>query len=319
MINQPLVNDYKNILNIKEIENTGNLNYIGKKYCATIKNEIKLKGIGLHTGELIHLRILPAEAGTGIIYRSPYKSKGEIKNSPKSVISTNNAVSLSNGNFLIHTVEHLLTAFATAGITDAIVEIDNEEVPILDGSSKIFFEAIQDTGIYYFIDHKIEPIKILNPVWVISQDKYIIAVPSNEFKVTYTIYYEHPDLRGKSLHISLNSEIMKTEILSARTFGFLKDVEYLKSKGLIKGASLENAIALTENGYVNELRYPDECIRHKVLDLVGDLYLLNRPIIGHIIAYRSGHTLDVALAKNILEHLERNRFQYNKLKHKINN
>lgn len=284
-------------------EETFAKNYIGRLYRATLQNEVHIEGIGLHTGLKAHLHLIPASPNTGIIFRN-YKSGAEIKADPSNVKSTTNAVTISNGTWEVNTIEHLMCAFATAGITDVIVELDRNEVPILDGSSKEFYEVIQQAKVIES-NVPLKPIKLINPVWVVSQDKYMIAIPSDELRVTYTIHYEHPDLRGRSLYISLNSEIMEKEILQARTFGFLKDVEYLRSKGLIKGASLENAVVLTDDGYVNtDLRYPDECIRHKILDLIGDLYLLNRPLIAHIIAFRSGHTLDVALAKNILNHIE---------------
>ena len=279
--------------------------YIGRHFRATIKDQINIKGVGLHTGLETNLYLTPAKEHTGIVLRN-YHTKEEIQVNPFNVKSTVNAVTLSNGSWDVYTVEHLLCALATAGVTDIMIELDRNEIPILDGSSIEFYQAIKEAKVIES-NIPIEPIKILNPVWVVSQDKYIIAVPSDEFKVTYTIHYEHPDLRGRSLYISLNSEIVEKEILSARTFGFLKDVEYLRAKGLIKGASFDNAVVLTDDGYVNtDLRYPDECIRHKVLDLIGDLYLLNRPIIGHIIAFRTGHTMDVALAKNILNHINQN-------------
>ncbi len=277
---------------------------IGRLNKATLKDTVKLKGIGLHTGNESKIKIYPANVNTGIVFRSIKKEKGEIQVTPWNVKNTRNAVSISNGIWEIHTIEHLLFAFAIAGITDAYVELSSNEIPILDGSSKEFYEAIQSAQIFEFSNYQNVPIKLVNPVWVVSEDKYIIAVPSDEFKITYTIDYEHPDLKGRSLHIKLNSKVAEKEILSARTFGFLKDVEYLRSQGLIKGASLDNALVLTENGYLNERRYIDECIRHKVLDLVGDLYLLGKPLIAHIIAYRSGHSLDIALAKNILKNLE---------------
>ncbi|MCS7206224.1 MAG: UDP-3-O-acyl-N-acetylglucosamine deacetylase [Leptospiraceae bacterium] len=278
-------------------------NYIGRYFRSTIKNEIHLQGITLHRGTQAKVRILPAPSHQGIIFRNA-KTKEEIPANVENVKHTQNAVVLSNGNWQVSTVEHLLAALATLGITDLIVELEGEEIPILDGSSIEFFEIMSSVGVMEYKDSPITPIKLTNPVWVVSNDKYIIAVPSDEFKVTYTIHYEHPDLRGKSLSISLNSEVMKKEILPARTFGFLKDVELLKKKGLIRGASLENAVVLTEDGYLNQLRFSNECIRHKILDLVGDLYLLNRPLIAHIIAFKTGHTLDIALAKNIYHTLK---------------
>ncbi|MFN3604189.1 MAG: UDP-3-O-acyl-N-acetylglucosamine deacetylase [Leptonema sp. (in: bacteria)] len=285
-------------------KNSFNSVTLGRNYRSTIKEPITFKGVGLHTGALSKVRLLPAEADSGILFRSNKKRNGKIVVSPWNVKNTMNAVTLTNGIWEVHTIEHLLCAFAVSGITDIIVELSSNEIPIMDGSAIEFHNILESVGVFEFTNYKNTPVKLMNPVWVVSEDKYIIAVPSEEFKVTYTIHYEHPDLKGKSLHINLNSQITKKEILSARTFGFLKDVEYLRSKGLIKGASLENALVLTEDGYLNETRYPDECIRHKILDLIGDLYLLNRPIIAHIVAHRTGHSMDVALAKNILKNLE---------------
>lgn len=287
-----------------ELEESYFSNTIGRKYRATLKREVLLEGIGLHTGDKSKLKIIPSEPHKGIVFRSTKKSNGEIVVSPWNVKNTSNAVTISNGIWEVHTIEHLLCAFAIVGITDAIVELNSNEVPIMDGSAIEFYHAIQSEGVFEFYNYPQNPIKLQNPVWVVSNEKYIIAVPSDEFKITYTIYYEHPDLKGKSLHIALNSKTVGKEILPARTFGFLKDVEYLRNKGLIKGASVENALVLTEVGYLNETRFPDECIRHKVLDLIGDLYLLNKPLIAHIIAFRTGHTMDVALARNILKNLE---------------
>lgn len=289
---------------VEDLKESYLFNTVGRKYRSTLKKEIQLEGIGLHTGNKSKLKIIPTEPNKGIVFRSTKKNNGEILVSPWNVKNTSNAVTISNGLWEVHTIEHLMCAFAVAGITDATIELNSNEVPIMDGSSIEFYNAIQSEGVFEFYNFPLKPIKLLNPVWVISNDKYIIAVPSDEFKITYTIDYEHPDLKGKSLHIALNSKIVEKEILSARTFGFLKDVEYLRTKGLIKGASLENALVLTEDGYLNETRFPDECIRHKVLDLIGDLYLLNKPLVAHIIAFRTGHTMDVALAKNIVRNLE---------------
>ena len=145
-----------------------------------------------------------------------------------------------------------------------------------------------------------EALQLSNPVWVIENDRYVVALPSDHFKVTYTIDYPHPMLRGQTMTLGLNAENLIEDVLPARTFGFLRDVEELRKRGLIQGGSLDNAVVLTEDGYLNDdLRFEDECLRHKILDLVGDLYLLGRPLKAHIVAFRAGHSLDISLGKKI--------------------
>ena len=276
---------------------------IGAQNRSTVAETITFSGTGIHTAGITTLRVHPAASGTGLILRSSSASNGMIPISPLSVTQTTQAVTLSNGFFQVHTVEHILCALAVAGVTDAVLELDGTEIPILDGAAGEFYRGIEASGVESF-DEAVEPIKLTAPVWVVKDDKYLVAIPADEFRVTYTIDFPHPDLHGKTYHGVLNSEIMETEILEARTFGFLKDIEELRKHGLGMGASLENAVVLTETGYLNEeLRYSDECLRHKVLDLVGDLYLLGRPLLAHVIAFRAGHALDVALGRNILANL----------------
>ncbi len=266
----------------------------------TIKSETTVSGVGVHSGETVHLKLSPAPAGTGLIVRSPRREDGEIEISPYSVVNTLNAVTLSNGTWQVQTVEHLLAALATVQITDLYIELDSFEMPIMDGSSAEFYAAVVSAGVTE-LDQTIEPIRLTNAVWVVEGDKYLVALPHDGLRVSYHIDYQHPLLSGKSLTIDLDAQILAEEILPARTFGFLRDVDHLKSKGLIKGASLDNAVVLTEDHYLNEeLRFPEECIRHKVLDLIGDMYLLGRPIQAHFIASKAGHGLDVALARRIM-------------------
>ncbi len=266
----------------------------------TVQDELTVAGIGLHSGETVSMRLIPAPAGTGLIFRNKDASLGEIEVNPFKVVNTLNAVTVSNGKWHVQTIEHLLAGLATAGITDLYIELDSSEIPIMDGSSQKFYEAVLEAGVREFED-VLEPIRLTNAVWVVEGDKYLVALPHDSFRVSYNIDYNHPLLRGKSITIDLDESVLADEILPARTFGFLRDVEMLKSKGLIKGGSIDNAIVLTEDGVLNEdLRYPEECIRHKVLDLVGDLYLLGRPIHAHVIASKAGHGLDVALARRIL-------------------
>lgn len=267
----------------------------------TIKNDVSVKGIGLHSGKQVQLRMIPAKLNTGIIFISNNKNKSfSIKSSLENVVDTSNAVTLGDGIHTIQTVEHIMAALSTLGITDLIIEVDSIEIPIMDGSALPFIEAIQDVGMID-LGGVVEPIKIQNPFWVVDGDKYLVALPADEFKATYSINFDHPLLKGQSYSISLTTENIKREIISARTFGFLRDVEALQSRGLALGGSPENAVVLTDTGYVNEdLRFEDECVRHKILDLIGDLAIVGRPIVGHIIASKAGHTMDISLGKLIL-------------------
>ncbi len=271
-------------------------------YRKTVKNTIKLQGIGLHSGKTVHLSIHPSQSGTGLKFLHTTPSKSTlISVHVDQVIDTGNAVTLGKEGVKVQTIEHLMAALHTLGITDALIEIDSQEVPIMDGSALPFVDALTATGAVSFKE-TIEPIKVNNPIWVVEGDKYLILLPSDELKVTYNIDFNHPLLRGQSLSTTLSASTLQNEILPARTFGFLKDVELLQSKGLALGGSLDNAVVLTEDGYLNDaLRFENECIRHKVLDLIGDLAVLGRPFIGHLIASKAGHGLDISLAKCILE------------------
>lgn len=271
--------------------------HVGLKYRATVASSATFQGTGIHTGEKGWLTVHPAESGTGLVFRKA-GTASEIKVSPFNVKDGNQAVLLANKDWEIRTVEHLLCAMAAVGISDAIIETNISEVPILDGSSEPFYNELVAAGLHSFPE-EVEPIRLQSAVWVVNGDRYIIALPSDHFEVTYTIDYPHPDLRGKSMNLNIDGSVLAEQIVGARTFGFLRDVEEMRKKGLIQGGSLENAVVLTDDGYLNPLRYDDECIRHKVLDLVGDLYLLGRPIEAHIIAHRAGHALDVALDKKI--------------------
>lgn len=272
----------------------------------TIQSPAFLQGLGLHSGNKVELVLRPAPAGTGLRIRSTRNDStrgSEIEVSPRNVTTTENAVTLSNGVWKIQTVEHLMAALAAFGITDLYIDVDSEEMPVLDGSALPFIEAIEKAGIETH-EESIEPISIRMPVWVVSGEKYLVALPYDGLRVTYSIDFPHPLLRGQTLAIDLDTETLMQDILPARTFGFLHEVEAMKARGLIKGASDQNALVLTESGYYNRPRMHGECIRHKVLDLIGDLYLLGRPLEGHFIASKAGHALDVALGNNILSQIE---------------
>ena len=181
----------------------------------------------------------------------------------------------------------------------------------MDGSAQPFMEALTLAGKREF-NQDVDPIVIRNPIWVVDNenDKYIVVLPSDEFKISYTISFEHPMIQAQTKTLTLQSKTVKEEVLSARTFGFMSEVEKLHAQGLALGGSEENAIIFTENGILNpDLRYDDECIRHKILDFIGDLSLVGRPIQGHFLASRGGHGLDIDIARKIVETAENDEFQ----------
>ncbi|MCB1324666.1 MAG: UDP-3-O-[3-hydroxymyristoyl] N-acetylglucosamine deacetylase [Spirochaetales bacterium] len=277
----------------------------------TVAQIATLRGQGIHSGEQVTLRIRPAACGTGLVFISE-KHRSQVAVSPFHVVGTTNAVTLGNREWHVQTVEHLLAALAAAGISDALLEVDAPEIPIMDGSSEPFYQAVQDAGIVEY-EEQLEPIRLHTPVWVVDGEKYLVALPDDQLRVTYSIDFNHPLLKGQTISMDLGGDRLAREILPARTFGFLKDVEAMKAKGLIKGGSIENAIVLTDDGYLNEsLRFEQECVRHKVLDLIGDLYLLGRPLIAHLIASRAGHALDVALGRKIYTQVAMNELQQRK-------
>ena len=270
-----------------------------ENFRATVREKILIKGTGIHSGGTAVLIIHPAESGSGLNFHVDGNKSNNVAVSPENVINTNQAVTLGNGQDVVQTIEHFLAALSVSGVSDADLELNGNELPIMDGSAWPFYEAIQSVGLSYFSEPMI-PIELSSPLWVVERDKYLVLLPETENKITYSIDYDHPLLRNQSFSIGMNSENFAEEILHARTFGFLRDIEAMREKGLIRGASLDNAICLTEDGYMNEsLRYENEFIRHKILDLLGDLYLLNRPVHGRIIASRAGHKMDVALALKI--------------------
>ena len=212
--------------------------------------------------------------------------------------------SLANGRATVDTVEHLLAALRSLGVDNACVELDHSEVPIMDGSSAPWVYLIQDAGVRELPAAR-KSIQILRQVQVQQGDKRIAVYPSDRFKVSYTIRFDHPLLRHQQKTLDLDEQTFVDEIAPARTFGFLKEVEMLRQRGLALGGSLENAIVLGETGVLNNaLRFEDEFVRHKILDAIGDLSLVGYPVIGHLVAHRAGHALHTAFAARILEEMD---------------
>ncbi len=271
----------------------------------TLKNEIFYQGIGLHKGKNIDLHLIPSTRG-GIIFRRTdlEEGKNEIFLDIKNTFDLTRGTNLRNEfGAAIYTVEHFLSALYILGITDLVVELSDNELPICDGSSHIFVEEIEKIGLEE-LKEEVEEIVIKEPVYLSKGDKHIVALPYDGYKLTYTIKFDHTFLKTQMLEVEVNLENYKKEISFARTFGFDYEIEYLKKNNLALGGSLDNAIVIKKDGVLNPdgLRYEDEFVRHKMLDIVGDLKVLNRPIKGHIIAIKAGHALDIEFA-NLIKNL----------------
>jgi UDP-3-O-[3-hydroxymyristoyl] N-acetylglucosamine deacetylase len=215
--------------------------------------------------------------------------------------------SLSSGHAAVDTVEHLLAALRSLGVDNACVELNHSEVPIMDGSSAPWVYLIQDAGIRALPVPR-KTIQVLRQVQVQQGDKRIAVYPSDRFKISYTIRFDHPLLRHQQKTLDLDEQVFIDEIAPARTFGFLKEVEMLRQRGLALGGSLENAIVLGETGVLNPLRFEDEFVRHKILDVLGDLALVGHPILGHLVVHRGGHALHAAFATELLRQPDAWRF-----------
>jgi len=265
----------------------------------TLKRQISCAGIGLHSGHKVTLTLKPAAADTGIRFRRTDLGV-EIPASVREVSSVQHATVLGKGGATVETVEHLLAALVSAGVDNVVVELNHREVPIMDGSSAPFLYLLQEAGIKKLASNR-KYLKILKPVQVATGDNKRIAIyPSDHFKVSYTISFDHPLLRHQSRTERITENSFADHIAAARTFGFLKEVEWLRQNGLALGGSLENAIVIGDSGVLNTLRFEDEFVRHKILDVVGDLALVGHPIVGHVVAHRAGHALHTQLAAEIL-------------------
>ncbi len=257
-------------------------------------------GVGLHSGAPVHLRILPAPAGSGIVFHRVDLDGFEVEAVSRNVARVSYATSLMKKGVLISTTEHLLSAFIGTGIDNAIIELDNLELPILDGSAQPFVELIQQAGIrkqrrprtYLRIRHSLE---------MREGDKFIAVYPADTYSVSYTIDFPHPLIGKETLSVELANGNYFREIAAARTFGSRQDEKTLRNMGLIRGASRENCVVLTRDGVENPpLRFADEFVRHKVLDLIGDLALLGKQILGNVVADRAGHAMHTALVSRLL-------------------
>jgi UDP-3-O-[3-hydroxymyristoyl] N-acetylglucosamine deacetylase len=266
----------------------------------TIRAAVECTGIGLHSGAPVSLRLLPAPPATGILFRRTDLDGFEIEAVGLNVARVSYATSLMKKGVLISTTEHILSAFIGMGIDNAIVELDNLELPILDGSARPFVEMIQKVGIRKQRRPR-KYLRILRELEMREGDKRIAVYPADSYSVSYSINFPHPLIGKETFQVELSNGTYLRHIAGARTFGSREDERAMRNMGLIRGASRENCIVLTKDGVENgPLRYPDEFVRHKVLDLVGDLALLGKRILGNVVADRAGHAMHTALVSRIL-------------------
>lgn len=267
----------------------------------TLKDPVSFSGVGLHTGSTTKVTFKPAPANTGIKFiRVDQPNSGEIAADIKNLIDVKRGTNIGLGNVKVHTVEHILSALSGLGIDNAYIEINANEPPVGDGSALPFIETLQKTSIMEQ-DTPRQYYKLKEPVYYVHEDTSIIAVPADELKISLTIVYNHPLIKSQHASFTITPETFIKELAPARTFCFDFEIETLKKQGLAKGGSLTNAVVIGEKDIHNELRFPDEFVRHKILDLIGDLYLLGQPLKAHIIAVKCGHPSNVAFVQKLRE------------------
>ncbi len=266
---------------------------------STIQKEIPLSGIGVHSGTNVDLILKPSSSGQ-IIFRRTDLDNLEFSINPKK-IETLSSTSLAEDDDKIQTIEHLMAVLYAFGIDSLIIELNGNEIPIMDGSASPFVQAILRAGIKLLPEKK-KIIKILKPFIIKEKEASVSFYPDSDFKITYCIEYDHPVIQKQELTLRVDMKSFVTEIAPARTFGFLRDVPKLRAQGLAQGGSLENAVVLDEKEVISgPLRYPEEFVRHKILDLIGDLSLLCSPVMGHFKAHKAGHRLHLKAINFILD------------------
>lgn len=273
--------------------------YSDSKLQATLRDSFTLRGVGIHSGQPAAVTASPADTG-GIRFTRGDAPSTVIPARVSSVRSTPRSTVLSVDGVSIATTEHLLAAFWAMGVDHALVVIDGDELPALDGSALPYVEAIRAVGLRS-LNTRREPLILDRPVWVQAGDAHILALPAPHLRISYTLDFPHPMVGTQTVTAAICPEGFATEIAAARTFGLLEWAEQLRAQGLALGASTENTVVIAPEGFLSPLRFPDEFARHKLLDLLGDLALLGQPLHAHVLALRSGHATNVALARRILE------------------
>jgi UDP-3-O-[3-hydroxymyristoyl] N-acetylglucosamine deacetylase len=271
------------------------------RFETTVQRPVEAQGIGLHSGVPVSIRILPAPPATGIVFLRTDLERFPIQASWQNVARVSYATSLMRQGVLISTTEHLLSVFYSMGVDNALVEIDNLEVPILDGSGLPFVRLLEAAGRKTYRRLR-RYLRICRPVTVEDKGRRISILPAETFQLTCEIDFPHPLVGRQMIELDVTPERYATEIAPARTFGFASELDKMRDMGLIRGASLENAVCFNGRSVMNPegLRFADECCRHKALDLIGDLALIGRPLLGHVLAERAGHAMHVALVGRIM-------------------
>src|SRR6056297_1879674 len=269
----------------------------------TLAKPVHFSGVGVHSGKSVNLTIKPAPTNFGINFRRiDLPTSPLIKAIFSRVVDTSLATVIGEGGCIVSTIEHLMACFAGLMIDNAICEVDNYEPPIMDGSAGEFTRAISEAGIVrqnaprmYFV--------VQSPIELVGEDKSVHLYPSRERRLTSTIKFSHSAIGEQTFSLILSEDNFVRQISNARTFGFLKEVEYMQFFGLAKGGSLDNSVVIDENGVINEggLRHPDEFVRHKILDAIGDFSLLGMPILGHLVLYKSGHNFNHEFLKTFFD------------------
>jgi len=266
----------------------------------TIKNPFELSGIALHSGDAAVIKFAPAAEGSGVSFvRCDLPGRPRIRARVENVSDTLRGTSLKDGDAEIQVVEHVLAALHALNISDIEIEMSGEEPPILDGSALPYFKALKGAGVAP-LKREVYPISPAKEVVVEDDRGVIVASPSDRFSISFVIDFPGTVVGRQKYSVEVNEGSFEKEIAPARTFGFLEEVEQLKAQGLARGASTENALVISKSRYINKPRFKDEAVRHKILDLLGDLGLLGRPLLANIIAERTGHKLNVALAKALI-------------------
>ena len=271
------------------------------RFETTLQRPVEASGVGLHSGVPVKIRVLPAPPSTGIVFVRSDLNNFPISASWRHVAKVSYATSLIKQGVLISTTEHLLSVFYGMGIDNAFVEIDNLEVPILDGSGLPYVRLIENAGIK-ILRRRRRYLRIRQPVSVEANGKRIGIYPSDRFLLTCNVYFPHPLVGSESMDIEVTPERYASDIAPARTFGFAWELDQMRNMGLIRGASLENAVCFDRTAVLNPggLRFIDEPCRHKILDLLGDLALVGRPLLGHVVAERAGHAMHYALVSRLM-------------------
>jgi UDP-3-O-[3-hydroxymyristoyl] N-acetylglucosamine deacetylase len=271
----------------------------------TVGKSFSVSGIGLHSASPVNVTVKPAPSYTSYLFLRTDLSNFEIPAAPQFVSHVSYATTLMKSGVMISTVEHLLSALYGCGVDNALIEVDSLEVPILDGSSRQWVEMIRQAGVVELPAQR-PYLRVLKQVSVSEKNRTMSIEPADEFRITCEIDFNHPMIGVQQYEASFQVADYSKEIAPARTFGFVEEIEMLKQNGLARGGSLDNAIALTREGFLNPepLRFADEFVRHKILDIIGDLALAGMPILGHVRASRSGHGLHTMLLSNLLRDRE---------------